>query len=117
MYLGMSRLTAVVHGSFIAFLIVGGPLARRWPKVMPAHLGAIAITVAINLTGSECPLTVAEHRLLEASGRAPYPNGFVSHYLVEPFHPAGIDGRVNLAVLGVWMVPTGLAYLRRPRPA
>jgi hypothetical protein len=116
MYLGLSRLTAVVHGSFIAVLIVGGPLARRWPKLMPAHLGAIAVTVAINLTGSDCPLTVVENHLLEAAGRAPYRNGFVSHYLVEPWHPAGINGRVNLALLGAWMVPTGIAYLKRPRP-
>jgi hypothetical protein len=40
----------------------------------------------------------------------PYETGFISHYLVEPFHPAGIDGRVNLVLLGAWMIPTAIAY-------
>ena len=115
-----SRVVAASHFAFIAFLVVGGPLGRRYTRLRPAHLAAIAATIAINLTSSDCPLTTVETRLLRASGRVPYEHGFISHYLVEPFHPAGIDGRVNLVLLSAWMVPTALAYSitsRRSKPS
>ena len=110
MYLGLARMTALAHFTFIAFLIGGAPASIRWRELVPAHIAAIAVTLVINLTGSDCPLTVVEKHLLRRSGRTPYANGFISHYLVEPFHSGGIDGRVNLVLLGAWIVPTALAY-------
>jgi hypothetical protein len=112
-----ARLVALTHLAFVAFLIAGGPLSRRFPRLRPAHIATIAIIVGINLTNSHCPLTVAEMDLLRASGRVPYDTGFISHYLVEPFHPAGINGRVNLILLAVWMVPTAFAYALPSRRA
>ena len=110
---------AVTHLAFIAFLIAGGPLARRMPRLMKWHLGAIGVTVAINLARADCPLTVWEKHFLTRAGREPYESGFISHYLVEPIYPAGIDGRVNLMILAAWMVPTAFAYrgFLRSRPA
>ncbi|MEO8697833.1 MAG: DUF2784 domain-containing protein [Acidimicrobiales bacterium] len=115
MELVAARLVALTHFAFVGFLIAGGPLVRRHPRVLPAHLATIAVTAAINLSGSECPLTVLELRLLRASGRVPYDTGFISHYFVEPFHPSGINGRVNLVILSAWMIPTALAYGIHPR--
>jgi hypothetical protein len=114
-----ARLVALTHFTFVVFLIAGGPLSRRFPRLRPAHVATIAIIVGINLTDSHCPLTVAEMNLLRASGRVPYETGFISHYFVEPFHPAGINGRVNLILLGAWMIPTAFAYAvpsRRAEP-
>lgn len=115
----LAGLMAVTHLAFIAFLVVGGLLARRMPRLIKWHLSAIGVTVAINLTGSECPLTVWEKHFLVQAGREPYESGFISHYLVEPIYPAGIDGRVNLMILAAWMVPTAFAYwgFLRSRPA
>ena len=109
----------VTHLAFIVFLVAGGLLACRMPRLMKWHLGAIGVTIVINLTGSDCPLTVWEKHFLAQAGREPYESGFVSHYLVEPVFPAGIDGRVNLMILAAWMVPTAFAYRRflRSRPA
>ena len=106
-----ARLVALTHFAIVSFLVAGGPLARRFPRLRPPHLATIAIIAGINLTGSDCPLTVLEMKLLRASGRVPYETGFISHYFVEPFHPAGINGRVNLVLLSVWMIPTAIAYL------
>jgi hypothetical protein len=105
-----ARLVALTHFAFVGFLLAGGPLSRRVPRIRPAHVATIAIIVGINLTSSNCPLTVAEMHLLRASGREPYETGFISHYLVEPFHPSGINGRVNLILIGAWMIPTAFAY-------
>ena len=112
-----ARLVALTHFAFVGFLITGGPMSRRFPRIRPAHIATIAITAAINLTGSDCPLTVLEMHLLRASGRVPYDTGFISHYFVEPFYPSGINGRVNLVLLGAWMIPTALAYGIRPHRA
>lgn len=114
MELVAARLVALTHFAFVAYLITGGPISRRFPQLRSTHIATIAITAAINLTGSDCPLTVLETRLLRASGRVPYDTGFISHYFVEPFHPSGINGRVNLVLLGAWMIPTALAYAMRP---
>jgi len=105
-----ARVVALTHFAFIAFLIVGGPIGLRYARARPAHVAAIASALAINLTGSDCPLTVLEKHLLRASGHRVYDGGFISHYLVEPIHPSGIDGRVNLMLLSAWIVPTAAAY-------
>jgi len=106
----LAQSVVMVHLSFIALLILGGPLGRRWPALLPVHLAAIVVAVAINVTGRDCPLTVLEKHLQRRAGLVPYENGFISHYLVEPIHPAGISGAVNLAILGAWIVPTFVAY-------
>ena len=105
-----ARAVALTHMAIVGFLIAGGLLARRFPRLRPAHLATIAIIVGVNLTDSDCPLTMLEMKLLRADGRVPYDTGFISHYFVEPFHPAGINGRVNLVLLCVWMIPTAFAY-------
>jgi hypothetical protein len=106
----VARLAALVHLAFIVFLVVGGPLAVRWPRVVPFHLAALGATIAVNLTGSECPLTAIEQQALAWSGRVPYDGGFISHYLVEPIRPAGIDATVNLVMVLLLCVPTAWSY-------
>jgi hypothetical protein len=106
-----ARAVGLTHMAIVGFLIAGGPFARRFPRLRPAHLATIAIIVGVNLTDSACPLTMLEMKLLRASGRVPYDTGFISHYFVEPFHPAGINGRVNLVLLSAWMIPTAFAYV------
>ena len=106
----LAGLIVVGHLSFIGFVVAGGPLARLMPRLAKWHLGAIVVTVVINLTGSDCPLTVWEKHFLRQAGEEPYESGFISHYLVEPVYPAGIDGRVNLLLLAAWMIPTAFAY-------
>jgi hypothetical protein len=110
-----ARGVALTHFAFIAFLIAGGPIGLRYARARPVHVAAIATALAINLTGSDCPLTVLEKRMLQAGGHRVYEGGFISHYLVEPVHPAGIDGRINLLLLSAWIVPTAAAYALRAR--
>jgi len=110
LFKALAVLTALSHLSFIVFLVVGGFIGKRRAKVRVAHLWAIGITLTINLTGSACPLTVIEKGFIRRGGRAPYESGFISHYLVEPVHPAGVDGTVNLILLLGFLLPIALAY-------
>jgi hypothetical protein len=100
----------MAHLGTIVVMVAGGPAALRWRRVVPIHLAVAAATVAINVRGSDCPLTTWEKRLLVAAGREPYEGGFNSHYLVEWWHPAGIDGRVNCGLIAAWAVPTAVSY-------
>ncbi|WP_420446489.1 DUF2784 domain-containing protein [Candidatus Poriferisodalis sp.] len=109
---GLARLVAASHLGYIVFLLVGGFMARRWPKLTKWHLGAIGVAGVVNITGSDCPLTVWEKWFLRHAEQEPYETGFISHYLVEPVYPPGINGRVNFVILVCLTVPITISYLR-----
>lgn len=109
---GLARLVAASHLSYIVFLLVGGFMAKRWPKLMKWHFGAIGAAAVVNITGSDCPLTVWEKWFLRQAGREPYETGFISNYLVEPVYPPGITGRVNFLILITLTVPIAVGYWR-----
>lgn len=109
---GLARLVAASHLSYIVFLLVGGFAAKRWPKLMKWHLAAIGAAGLVNITGSDCPLTVWEKWFLRQAGRAPYETGFISNYLVEPVYPPGITGRVNFVILVALTAPITVSYWR-----
>ncbi len=80
----------VIHGAYLAFLVVGGFLAWRWRWVMWAHLIAVAWAVPLVVTDAfPCPLTEWEKSLQEKGGVEPYSGGFVSHYLDGRIWPEG----------------------------
>ena len=113
---GLARLVAASHLGYIVFLLVGGFMARRWPKLTKWHLGAIGVAGVVNITGSDCPLTVWEKWFLRHAGQEPYETGFISHYLVEPVYPPGINGRVNFVILVTLTVPITISYWRMRMP-
>ncbi len=109
---GLARLMAASHLAYIVFLLVGGFAAKRWPRLMKWHLAAFGAAGLVNLTGSDCPLTVWEKWLLRQAGREPYETGFASHYLVEPFYSKGITGRANSVILLALVIPVLVSYWR-----
>jgi hypothetical protein len=111
----LANVVALSHLAYVGFMVAGGPLAHRRPRLTRWHLAAVGAAVAVNLAGADCPLTRLEKHLVRRAGRRPYESGFVSHYLIEPVYPKGITGRVNLAILATWAVPTALAYATRAR--
>jgi hypothetical protein len=106
-----ARLVAAAHGGAIVVMVIGAPLALRWRWLVPVHLAVAGATIAVNLAGADCPLTTWEKQLLRAAGRVPYERGFNSHYLIEWWRPAGIDAKVNHALIAAWAVPTTVAYV------
>jgi hypothetical protein len=108
---GLAVLMAATHGSFIAFLVSGALLARRWPRLVRPHLGAVAATAAVFLTGQDCPLTTWENHFRAADGR-PVIEGFVEHYVVLPIHDQGMTPAIQAAVLAAWIVPSVVGYRR-----
>jgi len=112
----------VTHAAFVAFVMLGGLLAWRRPRLAWAHLPVVAWGAWIELTGGICPLTPLENRLRLMAGEQGYPGGFIEHYLLALLYPDGLTRNVQLAlgllVLTVNVAIYAVAWRRfRSRPA
>lgn len=78
------------HLLFVAFVVLGGLLALRWPRVAWIHLPATLWGILIEYTGWICPLTPLEQWLRARAGQSGYPGGFIDHYLLPILYPADL---------------------------
>ncbi|CAN7531054.1 DUF2784 domain-containing protein [Cupriavidus necator] len=116
----LADLVVIVHGLFILFVVAGGLLALRWPRVAWLHLPAAAWGVLIEWSGWICPLTPLENTLRQAAGQAGYSGGFVERYLLPLIYPAGLTPAVQLWLGLVVLVVNAAVYAlwwRRRRAA
>ncbi|AYC33610.1 DUF2784 domain-containing protein [Pseudomonas cavernae] len=106
----------VVHGLFILFVLCGGLLVLRWPRLAWLHLPAAGWGALVELRHLVCPLTPLENSLRQAAGEAGYATGFVEHYLIPLIYPPGLTVQVQLwlggAVILVNLVVYGWLWLR-----
>ena len=105
----------LVHALFVAFVVLGGFLALRWPRLVWVHVPAALWGVLIEFAGWICPLTPLENLLRARAGEAGYAGGFVDHYLLHALYPSGLTRGVQY-VLGAFALAVNvLAYalLRR----
>ena len=91
----------VLHGLFVAWVVLGGFAVLRWPRLAWLHLPAAAWGVWIEASGGICPLTPLELRLRAAAGEAGYAGGFLEHYLGGLLYPAGLTRAVQWLLAGV----------------
>src|SRR5512146_3503694 len=90
-----------VHLAFVAFVLLGGLLAIRWPRLAWVHLPCAAYGAAIEIGGWICPLTPLENVLRHRAGEAGYTGGFVEHYLLPVLYPAPMPSWAPFALAGV----------------
>jgi hypothetical protein len=107
----------VVHFAFTAFVIFGGFLTWRWPRLALAHLPALAWGCWIEVSHSICPLTPLENHWRHLAGEAGYRGGFLAHYLVRVLYPPGLTWHIQqeLAVLLITINVVAYAGLIRRR--
>lgn len=109
-----------LHLGFVLFVVLGGLLAMRWPRIAWIHVPAAVWGVLIEYTGWVCPLTPLENWLRWRGGEAGYSGGFVEHYLLPTLYPEGLTRGTQLLlgslVLAVNVAAYGALLLRR-RPA
>jgi hypothetical protein len=104
----LADLVVGVHMLFVVFVVLGGLLVPRWPRMVWLHLPAAVWGALIEFAGWICPLTPLEQRLRGLAGEAGYRGGFIEHYALPVLYPAGITREVQLA-LGVLVVVLNLA--------
>lgn len=93
----------LVHLGFIVFVVLGGLLAIRWPRIAWIHLPAAVWGALVEFGGWFCPLTPLETWLRGAAGSAGYSSGFIEHYLVPIVYPEELSRTIQL-VMGTAVV-------------
>jgi len=108
----LATLVVLVHMAFVVFVVAGGVLALRWPRVAWVHLPAALWGAMIALAGFICPLTPLENWLRVRGGAAAYDTGFLEHYLLPILYPVALSRGVQVAT-GVFVVlMNALVYWR-----
>ena len=103
----LANALVVVHLAFVGFVILGGVLVLRWPRVMWAHLPAALWGTIIEFGGFVCPLTPLENYFRLQAGLAEYHTGFIERYLLPLLYPAQLTRGVQI-VLGVGVIAINL---------
>jgi Protein of Unknown function (DUF2784) len=117
----MADLIVALHFAFVLFVVLGGLLVLRWPRLIWLHVPAVAWGVLIEFAGWICPLTPLENRLRAQQGEARYEGDFIARYILPVLYPEGLTRRdqwllggialaVNLAVYA-WI------FLKHRRPS
>ena len=105
-------LLVLFHGAFVLFVIAGGFLVLRRPRLAWIHVPALIWGALIEFAGWICPLTPLENAWRRAAGESGYRGGFIEHYVTAAIYPAGLTRGVQI-VLGVIVVGVnGWVYWR-----
>ena len=108
LYALLADLVLVLHGLFILFVLLGGLIVWRRPRLGWLHLTAVAWAVWAAWAGWICPLTPLENALRRAAGQAGYGGGFIEHYLLALIYPDGLTRGVQIG-LGLFVALLNLA--------
>jgi len=100
----------VIHLGFILFVLLGGLLLLRWPRLLWLHLPAVAWGATVEFFHLLCPLTPWENQLRRAAGDAGYEGGFIEHYLIPLIYPAGLTPQIQLWLGGVVVLINVMVY-------
>jgi hypothetical protein len=98
------------HLAFVLFVVCGGLLVLRTPRLAWLHLPAVAWAAFVELSGSICPLTPLEVTLRRGAGDAGYAGDFVEHYLVALIYPAGLTRELQMAIGATVLLINLLVY-------
>jgi hypothetical protein len=104
----LANTLVLVHLLFVAFVMGGGFLLLRWPRLVWLHLPAAAWGAFVEFSGVVCPLTPLENHLRSLGGESGYSGGFVERYLLPILYPENLTLPVQ-QVLGVVVVVVNLA--------
>jgi hypothetical protein len=104
----LADIVVLAHFGFVLFVVLGGLLVLRWPRLAWVHLPTAAWGAWVEFTGRICPLTPLEKALRRQAGEAIYSGDFVTHYVLPVLYPIGLTRTIQL-VLGVTVVALNLA--------
>ena len=118
-YRALADVVVVIHFCFVLFVVLGGVLVLRRPRLAWLHVPAAVWGALIEFAGWICPLTPLENHL-RALGREPgYSGGFVEHYITAVLYPNGLTRGIQVAigifVLAVNITVYGILIARRRR--
>jgi hypothetical protein len=107
-YRALADAVLVLHLGFVLFVVLGGLLVLRRPKLAWPHIPAAIWGVLIEYTGWICPLTPLENSFRARGGQPGYGGGFIQHYIQPVLYPAGLT-RSTQVILGSIVLILNLA--------
>jgi hypothetical protein len=106
----LADLTVVVHLAFVLFVLLGGLLVLRRPRVAWLHLPAVAWGAWIEFAGAICPLTPLENWLRTEAGGAAYASSFTERYLLPVLYPASLSRESQWLIGALVLVVNAALY-------
>ena len=104
----LADVVVILHLGFVLFVLFGGLLTLRWPRMVWLHVPAAAWGAAVEYGGWICPLTPLEQWLRLEGGELGYRSDFIEQYVLPVLYPAGLTHNLQL-VLGTLVVLINLA--------
>jgi hypothetical protein len=95
LYNVLSDVIVSVHFLFILFVICGGLLVIRWPRVAFVHLPAAVWGAIVEIFGWICPLTPLENHFRDLAGKTLYSGDFVARYLLPVIYPENLTTTIQ----------------------
>ena len=102
MYNVLANAIVLAHFLFIAFVICGGLLVIRWPRLAVVHLPAVVWGAAVEIYGLVCPITPLENHFRMLAGDTSYSGDFIARYLLLVIYPENLTTTIQ-QLLG-WLV-------------
>jgi Protein of Unknown function (DUF2784) len=109
-YRALADLVLTLHLGFVLFVVFGGLLVIRWPRLAWIHVPAALWGVIIEYAGWICPLTPLENWLRSSGGEAGYAGGFIEHYLLPTLYPQGLTRGTQFVLGSLVLMINAAAY-------
>jgi hypothetical protein len=113
----LADLVQVAHLGFILFVMVGGFMVLRWPRLIWLHIPTALWGAAIEFFGWICPLTPLENHFRRLGGEAGYEGDFIDRYITALIYPSGLTRGVQIAigllVVGINLLAYFMIFRRR----
>lgn len=121
-YAAVVVVIVVAHALFVAYMVLGGFLALRWPRTIWCHVAVVIWGISIELIDFVCPLTWLERWGRAKAGMAPLAaDGFIAQYLTGVLYPESAATLVLvlalLIVLSSWALFVAARRRRAPHSA
>jgi hypothetical protein len=100
----------VLHFLFIAFVLGGGLLVVRRPRLAWLHLPAAGWGVVVEIMGWVCPLTPLENKFRTLAGANAYSGDFIQRYCLPVMYPSGLTPHIQMLLAGVVLLLNGVIY-------
>jgi hypothetical protein len=94
----LADLVVAAHLAFVAFALLGGLLALRWPRAVWLHGPAAVWAVLVEWLGWTCPLTPLENALRRAAGEPGHASDFLERWALPLLYPAELTRELQLAL-------------------
>src|SRR5215207_720781 len=113
----LTKLIIGLHFAFLLYIVFGGFLVWRWPRLIWPHLAAAGWGAGIAIGALECPLTDAENWARSQAGEVVPTAGFIDRFVEDVLYPERYTGLLQALAAVIVAVSWVGAYRLRQRTA